>query len=162
LLDKRDYDGAVAAYQAVLSSALAGADADVKGRALEGSGFAKEGKGDLDGALSTFRQLEGLDGKGYKELGEYHEARLLLGKGETDKAKELLKAAHEKLSTPSTEGSNQFPFLLALVDETLRKLDPSAVPPRADLSTGAKGSMSPEELQKRLRKAMEAAGQKGP
>jgi tetratricopeptide (TPR) repeat protein len=151
LLDKSDYAHALEAYQAVLSSPLAAADADVKGRALEGAGFAKEGKADLDGALATFKQLEGVDVKGFKELGQYHQARVLLAKGDKDKAKELLKAAREKLQQPGPEGK-AFPLLAAVVDELLRKLDPTAVPPAPSRQLGgARPPMTQEQLEKLLR-----------
>src|SRR5262249_5615573 len=109
---------------------------------------------------SAFKQLESNDAKGYKELAEYHQARILAVKGDKEKAKELLKSAREKLQTPSNEGPNPFPFLSSLVDGELRKLDPNGIPARVELNS-PKGSMTPEELQKKLKKAMEAAGQKG-
>src|SRR5262249_28213166 len=79
-LDKHDWPHALEAFSAVSSSTLAGADPDVKGRALEGLGFAKEGKGDIDGALATFKELESVDAKGFKELALYHQGRLMLAK----------------------------------------------------------------------------------
>ncbi|MGK3983192.1 tetratricopeptide repeat protein [Sorangium sp. So ce136] len=160
LLDKKDYAHAIEAYSAVVSSPLAGADPDVKGRAIEGIGFAKEGKGDLDGALASFKELEGIDMKGFKELAQYHQARIHLAKGETDKAKELLKSAHEKLQAPSAEGRS-FQFLEAVVEEMLRKIDPTAAPPRAAFG-GPKGqTMTPEEIEQLIRRARENAEKKG-
>ncbi|WP_437538296.1 hypothetical protein WME79_20205 [Sorangium sp. So ce726] len=159
LLDKKDYAHALDAYSVVVSSPLAGADPDVKGRAIEGIAFAREGKGDLDGALASFKELEAIDMKGYKELALYHQARIQLAKGDTDKAKELLKSAHEKLQAPSTEG-RPFQFLEAVVEEMLRKIDPAAVPPRAAFG-GPKGqSMTPEEIEQLLRRARENAEKK--
>ncbi|WP_437820248.1 tetratricopeptide repeat protein [Sorangium sp. So ce1078] len=159
LLDKKDYAHALDAYSAVVSSPLAGADPDVKGRAIEGIAFAREGKGDLDGALASFKELEAIDMKGYKELALYHQARIHLAKGDTDKAKELLKSAHEKLQAPSTEGRS-FQFLEAVVEEMLRKIDPAAVPPRAAFG-GPKGqTMTPEEIEQLIRRARENAEKK--
>lgn len=159
MLDKKDYPHALEAFSAVASSTLAGADPDVKGRALEGLGFAKEGKGDLDGALATFKELEGVDAKGYKELGLYHQARILIAKKDTEKAKELLKSAREKLQAPGVDG-RPFQFLEAVVDETLRKLDPSAVPARTQLGGPKGSSMTPEEIERLLKKARENAEKK--
>lgn len=159
-LDKKDYDHALTAYGDVLKTALAAADPDVKGRAIEGVGFAKEGKGDLDGALVSFKELGGVSAKGYAELALYHQARLLLAKADPaslDRAKTLLKEARDKLSAPSLDG-RPFPFLEAVVDDTLRKVDPSALPPPRTQLGGAKGTqLSPEELQALLKKAREAA-----
>lgn len=159
LLDKKDYAHALDAYSAVVSSPLAAADPDVKGRAIEGIGFAREGKGDLDGALASFKELEGIDTKGYKELALYHQARIHLAKGDSEKAKELLKSAHEKLQAPSVDGRS-FQFLEAVVEEMLRKLDPAAAPPRTLLG-GPKGpSLTPEELEALIRRARENAEKK--
>ncbi|WP_437603412.1 tetratricopeptide repeat protein [Sorangium sp. So ce590] len=159
LLDKKDYAHALDAYSAVVSSPLAGADPDVKGRAIEGIAFAREGKGDLDGALASFKELEAIDMRGYKELALYHQARIHLAKGDSDKAKELLKSAHEKLQAPSAEGRS-FQFLEAVVEEMLRKIDPAAVPPRAAFG-GPKGqTMTPEEIEQLIRRARENAEKK--
>src|SRR5262249_8990218 len=66
LLDKRDPDGAAGAYSDVKSSVLAQNDSEVKGRALEGLGFAYELKAKLDpaqkdkhldDAIKSFREL---------------------------------------------------------------------------------------------------------
>src|SRR6185503_6609304 len=97
LLDKREWDGALTAYNDVKSSPLAAADVTVRGRALEGVGLTLEGKKDTDGALKAFRELENTDARGLKELGMYHQARILHAKGDNDKAKELLKGARERL-----------------------------------------------------------------
>jgi tetratricopeptide (TPR) repeat protein len=156
LLDKHDWDKALEAYSTVASSTLAGADPDVKARALEGLGFAKEGKKDYDGATATFKELQGVDGGrwGYKELGQYHEARMLLAKGDKDKAKELLKQLHTALEKP-TEGKTMA-YLKGVVDETLRRLDPSAVPPKPMIGgTGKGNAMSREEIDRALKKMQE-------
>lgn len=178
LLDKRDYAHALDAYNVVLSSPLANADLDVKGRALEGAGYAKEGKGDIDGALETFKELGKIDAKGYKELSKYHQARLLLAKGEKEKAKDLLKEVlalksgdkdptKDILSNPADKGtlpgvdSQTFPFLKTMSEELLRSIDPSAVPARTRLGGPAGSQMTPEELQELIKRAREKAEQKG-
>jgi hypothetical protein len=138
LLDKRDWDGGLAAYRDVRTSPLAAADVSVRGRALEGVGLALEGKGDTEGALKAFRELENTDVRGLKELGMYQQARLLLAKGQpddVDKAKELLKGARQRLkgpggSTPSSSPvgeAHPFAFLESQVDDLLRRVDPSAL-----------------------------------
>ncbi|HEY3592747.1 MAG TPA: hypothetical protein VGL13_02695, partial [Polyangiaceae bacterium] len=142
LLDKRDYDGALAAYQEVRSSPLSAADVSVRGRALEGSGLALEGKHDVEGALKAFRELENTDVRGLKELGMYQQARLLVGRGEAAdiaKAKELLKSAHDKLKTTVSPAASQgpfgdphpFAFLETQIDDLLKRVDPSALAPAA-------------------------------
>jgi hypothetical protein len=161
LLDKRDWAGAIDAYSAVLASKLATADADVRGRSIEGVGLAKEGKGDIDGATASFKDLQAIDERGFKELGMYHEARMLLAKGEKDKAKDLLKQIHDKLVVPTPEGK-PFRYLETVVDEALRRLDPNALPTKAPLIGGdAKGSaMSPDQMAKIQKMLQDAAKKK--
>jgi hypothetical protein len=150
LLDKHDPDGATRAYSDVRASALAQADAEVRGRALEGLGFAYELKGNLDEALKTFRELENtVDVQGFKELGMYHQARCYESKGDKDKAKELLKALHDRINKPG-EG-HPFPYLQELVDDRLRAIDPAALPPKpSGMMGGPGGNKMTEEQRKKL------------
>ena len=160
LLDKRDWPGAIEAYNAVLASKLAKADADVRGRAIEGVGLAKEGKGDLDAAIGSFKELQAIDERGFKELGMYHEARMLLAKGDKDKAKDLLKQIHDKLVVPTPEGK-QFRYLETLVDEALRRLDPNALPTKAPMIGGdAKGSAMSADQMAKIQKMLQDAAKK--
>jgi tetratricopeptide (TPR) repeat protein len=163
-LDKHDWPQALEAYSAVSSSSLANADADVKGRALEGLGFAKEGKGDIDGALATFKELENVDARGYKELALYHQGRLLFAKGDKDKAKELLKQAHDKLEQPTELGTLH--YLQQMTDELLRRIDPSSVPAKTPSAIGGPkgGSVTQDDLEalrRRWEESMKKAKEKG-
>lgn len=161
LLDEGDWDGALAAYRDVKESPLGAADVDVRGRALEGMGFALEGKGDADGALKSFRELENTDVRGFKELGMYHQARLHVGRGEVDKAKELLSGARERLERPSD--TRPFTYLSVAVDDLLRQVDPSAVPEKAGIGGRPLGAEDirrlQEEFQKRMKEAQEKAAE---
>ena len=160
LLDKRDWAGAIEAYNAVLASKLATNDADVRGRSIEGVGLAKEGKGDLDAATASFKELQAIDERGFKELGMYHEARMLLAKGEKDKAKDLLKQIHDKLVVPTPEGK-PFRYLETVVDEALRRLDPSALPSKAPVIGGdAKGSAMSADQMAKIQKMLQDAAKK--
>jgi predicted negative regulator of RcsB-dependent stress response len=162
LLDKREWDPALTAYNDVKSSALATADVTVKGRAIEGAGLALEGKKDVDGALKAFRELDNTDARGLKELGMYHQARILYAKGENDKAKELLKGARERLKSGDSASKSSagpgpggearpFAFLESQVDDLLKRIDPTAVvadsPSAAAGAPGGKG-VTPENLKK--------------
>ena len=138
LLDQSDAKGAIAAYEDVKASPLAMADAQVRGRAIEGIGFAHEmlAQSDvaakdkhLDDALAAFKQLELIDLKGFKELGKYHEARVLQAKGDNAKAIELLKDVHTAVSEPGE--THPFPYLEFVAEDRLRQLDPTALPPKA-------------------------------
>ena len=78
LLDKREADPALAAFTEVKGSPLAAADQEVKGRALEGVGFAYELKAvatpaeaakNYDEALKVYKELENtVEVRGFKEL----------------------------------------------------------------------------------------------
>jgi hypothetical protein len=166
LLDKRDWDGARSAYTEVKSSPLATADVSVRGRALEGLGLANEGKKDLEGALKSYRELENTDVRGLKELGMYQQARILVGReqpGDTDKAKELLKGARERLKSANGASASAgpfgevhpFAFLETQVDDLLRRLDPAALaptmpPPGAPGDVTSANSESLRRLQEQL------------
>ena len=160
LLDKRDWPGAIEAYNAVLASKLATADADVRGRAIEGVGLAKEGKGDLAEATASFKELQAIDERGFKELGMYHEARMLLAKGDKDKAKDLLKQIHDKLVVPTPDGK-PYRYLETVVDDALRRRDPNALPTKAPVLGGdAKGSAMSADQMAKIQKMLQDAAKK--
>ena len=113
----------------------------------------------------------------------YHQARILVAKGDTDKPKELLKSAREKLKSAAPGGAqapsgemHPFAFLESQIDDLLRRLDPSAVPssPPPGMSPGMPGmrgmggdprQLTPEkmrELQEQLRKQLEEANKEPP
>jgi hypothetical protein len=172
LLDRRDWDGAIAAYTEVRDSKLAAADVNVKMRCIEGLGYAKEGKGDLAGARDAFDALANLDTKGAKPLGLYHLARLDALRADKDgkeAAINKLRVAREAISAP---GAPSAKFLKDAIDKLLGKLDPTAVPkaPRGmggggmpglgDLDAlGAKNGLTPDQIEQ-LKRAM--AQQKPP
>lgn len=146
LLDAGDAKGATAAYEDVKGSALAQADGAVRGRALEGIGFADELLADTDSAnkdkhlsdaLTEYEALERVDVNGFKELGMYHQARVLQAKGDKDRAIELLKEVHKKVTEPTE--SHPFSYLQFVVEDRLRDLDPSALPPKPSRMGGQGG-----------------------
>lgn len=174
LLDKRDADGAVAAFTDVKQSALAAADVEVKCRALEGVGFAHEVKAlavpaeadkHREEALKAYKELENTDVRGFKELAMYHQARVLEEKGDKDKAKEMLLSLKQRLEKPDDPlmsgipSGPAFPYLRTMAYDRLRELDPTAVP-KAPSGKGGGGQMSPEEIQ-RLIEQMKKSGAGG-
>jgi hypothetical protein len=173
LLDKGDAKGASAAYEEVKSSPLAQADGEVRGRALEGIGFAAEllaqtdaaGKdGHLDAALAAFKQLAEVDLKGFKELGQYHQARVLEAKGDKPKAIELLKEVEKKVAEPGSE--HPYSYLEYVVEDRLRALDPTALPPKPKATHGAGGpggdiDMNDPQIQELLRQLQQQQGGAG-
>ena len=184
LLDKRDADGALAAFNDVKGSALAAADTEVKGRALEGVGFAYELKAlatpaekdkDLDAALAAFKELENAaDVKGFKELAMYHQARVLQNKGEKDKAKEILLSLKERLNKsedpigPGIPPPPTFPYLKEVAMDRLHEIDPDSAPkaPKGGgagmpgMPGGAGGKMSQEQMQKLIEQMKKQGGGK--
>lgn len=154
LLDKRDADGAIAAFQDVLESSLARADSEVRGRALENLGFAYElraelkpdtKKESLDKALEQYKQLESSDVFGFAQMAPYHEARVYELEGDKKKAIDTLKQLREDLM--KNESSRLFGEIRQLTDDRLRALDPSAVPPKRT-GIGAGGELDPETIEK--------------
>ena len=146
LLDGGDPKGALLAYGEVKSSPLGQADGVVRGRALEGVGFAHEllakaagegQRGDLDAALAAYKELEQIDVKGMKELGMYHQARVLELEGDRARATEILKDLQKRVNEPGE--TRPYPYLGPLVEDRLRALDPTAIPPKAARTGGPGG-----------------------
>ncbi len=165
LLDAGDGQGALEAFDAVASSPLALADAEVRGRALEGKGFADEllaGKDEAnrdkyrDDAMTAYRALEAVDVAGFKELGMFHQARIALDKGDKARAIELLKDVAKRVDDPGQ--THSFAYLQFAAEDRLRDLDPTALPPKAPskgVGEGAGGStpdMSDPKIQELIRK----------
>ena len=139
-------------------------------------GLAPESKGDIDGALKSFRELENTDASGIKELGMYHQARILFAKGDTDKAKELLKRAREKIK--SANSGNPAARWASCVLRVSREPDRRSAPPHRphrDPGSGAAAiggmppgmgdpsQMTPEKLQRlqeQLKRSMQDAKNK--
>lgn len=163
LLDGKDADGALTAYEDARKSPLAAVDSEVRGRALEGIGFAYEMKGKLDDAAKTYKELENtVEVKGFKELAIYHQARVAEAQGDKDKAKGLYKTVYTRISDPLAK--SPFPYLQEAVEDRLRALDPAALPAKPT-GFGAPGSNPMNEaqlkkLQEQIKKQMEEAQKK--
>jgi hypothetical protein len=160
LLDKHDIPGAQAAFNDVKNSPLAKVDQEVSGRALELLGFTYEYSAEngtpaaYDDALKVYRELENTDVLGFQELGMYHQARIYQKKGDTDKAKELLKSVYERVNKPGE--NHPFPFLENLAEDRLRALDPTALPPKAvNRMGGPAGNQMSEAQMKKLIEQMQ-------
>lgn len=166
LLDKREADAALTAFQDVKNSPLAAADVEVKGRALEGIGFAYELKAQaapnekdkhLDAALEAFKELENAaDGaKGLKEMAMYHQARVLQNKGDKEKAKELLVSLKERLNkteealSPGLPLPTPFPYLKEVAMDRLHSIDPEGHP-KSQMLPGGGVNLTPAQLKKMM------------
>ena len=179
LLDKHEADPALAAFTDVKSSALATADQEVKGRALEGIGFANEmkaieAKADAakywDDAAKAYKELENtVDVRGFKELAMYHQARVAQNRGEKDKAKEILLSLKERLnkteeSTSSVPQGPAFPYLKEVAMDRLREIDPTLAPkqpPGGGNAPGGNAQLTPAQIRKMIEDAQKKQGKSG-
>jgi hypothetical protein len=168
LLDKHDADNALAAFGDVKASPLATADQEVKGRALEGLGFANELKAQLtpaeapkylDDAAKAYKELENtVDVRGFKELAMYHQARVAQNRGEKDKAKEILLSLKERLNKIEDNTSNipqgpAYPYLREVAMDRLRAIDPTAAPKEQHTAPGGSPQLTPAQIRKMIEDA---------
>ena len=146
MLDAGDAKAAAAAYEEVGASALGKVDVEVRGRALEGLGVADEALAQsdsadkakhLDDALGAYKKLADIDTGGFKELGQYHQARVLQSQGDKAKAIEVLKEVQKRVSEPGED--QPFSYLKFVVEDRLRELDPTALPPKPRTDASGKG-----------------------
>jgi hypothetical protein len=123
--------------------------------ALEGQALSLEAAGKVDDALKQLEQLKSYDGSAYKDVAEYHIARIKLVRGDRDGAKVLLKGVYDRLGSPA-EGAPKSRYLKGEVEVRLAELDSSLVP------AGGAGAQdfSPEEIQRLIRQ-MQLQQQKG-
>jgi len=121
-------------------------------RALEGLALASEQAGNSEAALGKLDELGKLADGQYRDLAEYHTARLKLAKGERDAAKDLLKGVYDRLSAPEP-GTPAYPYLKGQVELSLMELDSSLVD-KASMGAGGgfggPGGMTQEQLQQLL------------
>lgn len=124
LLDRREWDSAIAAYTDVRNHPLGQADSNVRLRCLEGIGYAREGKGSVDDARKSFDELMNMDAKGAKPLGLYHLARLDAAQGKNAEAVTKLKSARDAISQPGAPSAR---YLKDNIEKLLGRLDPTSV-----------------------------------
>ncbi len=160
MLGNHEYDGALKAANAVLGSELAKADVDVRNTAREIVGMSLEGKGDIDGAKKAYDEMAASDTAEYKELGEYHSARMLLAKGDKEAAKDKLTKLRDKLSgATATDPVPPSDYLREQVDLMLRTIDPSLGSAKG-ASPGSQ--LTPEQLQRLQEEIQRLSGGNAP
>jgi tetratricopeptide (TPR) repeat protein len=128
LYDQGRYDDAQKLYSEVLGTELAKLDPDARARSLEGVGLSLEAKGDKEGALKKFSELENADVAGFRELALYHQARVLHAKGDDAAAKDKLLKVTEKLAKESSSPTDAPSYLFHAARDLLERIDPSSVP----------------------------------
>jgi len=114
LLTLARHDDAIATYHSALGAKL---DARLRFLAIEGLGYAYEGKGDLDRAISEFGKL-GTEASGmrgfYEDRALYHKARLTALKGDKAGAVTIYKQILTKV--PETGLKDDISDRLALIE----------------------------------------------
>lgn len=140
-----DYPKAVVLYQAVYDGQPK--DPSLRGQALEGLGIALETTGKADDALKRFEELGTVGSGEFKDVSEYHVARMKLAAGDDEAAKTLLKGVYDRL-TSAPEGTPPSKYLRGEVEQRLAELDSSLV----DKGTAGSGDQqfSQEQIQKLL------------
>jgi len=110
---------AEAAYRSFLDAA--GAGHPLRWTAREGLGFAREAQDDLDSAVAEFKTLAGAKGVFYRDMGLWHQGRVLERQGKTAEALAIYRQyiVEYPLGDPS--------MAQAEVRKRLEELDPSAV-----------------------------------
>jgi tetratricopeptide (TPR) repeat protein len=97
LYDLGRYDEAGATFKAFLD---AGAEAEaLRAVAKEGVGLCQEARGQLDGALASYKELEPLKGDFYRDRALYDQARVLLKKGDKTGARKRYADLLSKIPT---------------------------------------------------------------
>ena len=129
-----------------LFSAVYGASKDrpvIAAQALEGSAIALEAAGKVDEALKRLDELKAFEGESYKDLAEYHVARIKLARGDRDGAKTMLKGLYDRLNSAAASAPKSR-YLKGEVEVRLAELDSSLVP----AGSGEGQQFSPEEIQR--------------
>jgi hypothetical protein len=127
---------------------------NVAALALEGEGLALEAADKSADAEKRFEQLKTFDGSAYKDVAEYHLARLKLAKGDRDGAKVLLKGVYDRLGSPA-EGAPKSRYLKGEVEVRLSEIDSSLVP----AGSGEAQQFTQEEIQRLIQQLQQQQGQ---
>lgn len=139
--------------------AAGGSDFGLQLRATEGVGLSLEAEKKYDEASAQFKKLGELADGVEKDLSDYHVARMLLAKGDTEGAKNLLKEAYDRLSDPK-EGAAPNRYVRGQVEMRLMEIDSSLVDRVMPTAPGA-GDMSQEQIQELIRQLQQKQQQQG-
>ena len=147
--DQEAFDDALKLYREVRAGKLAQDNLEVRGRAIEGTGFCLEAKEDLEGALKSFRELSNLEGSlEFAVLGLYHQARVLVTQGKRDMAKDLLEKAQKRLGDDKDAAAAA--YFKRPIQELLSQIDPSAVAAEATPDVSELLKRDPARLQRMI------------
>ncbi|MCC6874668.1 MAG: tetratricopeptide repeat protein, partial [Sandaracinaceae bacterium] len=148
--------------------AAGGSQPQIAFEALEGIGFSYEAEEGWDQAQTRYEEMRSLADGAYAPMARYHLARILLAKGERDRALEAFRTLVEELREAEGEDEEgeprtgpSHPYVLAQAEIRLRELDPSSAPSAPSFGGGAGlpggESLTPEQIEM-IRQIMQKQG----
>lgn len=143
-LDAGEFADARTLFEAAIEGAEGG-DLTLRAAAIEGVAFSHEGEEHWDEAATQYERLDGLGGA-YEQAAAFHQARILLAKGERATAIERLQALIEALRA---EDAPDLTYVRDQAELTLMSLDASLVQRTA--APAGLDSLPPELLEQLLR-----------
>jgi predicted negative regulator of RcsB-dependent stress response len=167
LLDGGKADEAKAAFEDLKRSKFAETDPEFRCQAIEGVALALEAKGDKQGALKSYQELGNTDVSGYKDLAQYHQARLQRDLGQLDAAKETLKKLQSKAKAdPAAAMFGADPGYVqhgiqTLADELGLQSPETSGPDEPSLMAGPGSQISQEQLEALQKQLQEQLGKSG-
>jgi predicted negative regulator of RcsB-dependent stress response len=148
-------------------------NASVTARAFEGIAFTFEAENQPQKAVEKFQALSRAGEGAFKDLADYHLARMYLRTGEENRAKDLLKDLVQRLRA-GDDGApeDRSPYILTQAEVRLAELDSSLVPrPTQGLNGGSligpggiqlggdgPSNVTPEQIQEILRNLQKSRG----
>ncbi len=171
LLDLDKPGDARAAFEKALREGSG--NASVTARAFEGIAFTFEAENQPQKAIEKFQALSRAGEGAFKDLADYHLARMYLRTGDENRAKDLLKELVQRLRA-GDEGApeDRSPYILTQAEVRLAELDSSLVPrPTQGLNGGSligpggmqlggdgPSNVTPEQIQEILRNLQKSRG----
>ena len=171
LLDLDKPGDARAAFEKALREGSG--NASVTARAFEGIAFTFEAENQPQKAIEKFQALSRAGEGAFKDLADYHLARMYLRTGDENRAKDLLKELVQRLRA-GDEGApeDRSPYVLTQAEVRLAELDSSLVPrPTTGLNGGSligpggiqlggdgPSNVTPEQIQEILRNLQKSRG----
>lgn len=108
-----------------------GEDPMIAARAIEGVGFTLEAENKQQEAVAKFQELSRVGNGAFRNLADYHLARMYIALHQDVRAKETLRALVDRLNSaagPDGDLAPASPYVLDQAQIRLAELDPSAVP----------------------------------
>lgn len=153
LYDQEKFGEARKAYQEAAEHPQAKLNESLKGRALEGIFLTLEAEEKYDEALKALEPLSKLEAKSFKQLAQFHKARVQYLSGDAEKAKEALIKLDAELS-PGTDLEGPRDYLALAVKDLLMTVDPT----KAIEEQQKRQALQMEEMMKRIQEMQKQNG----